>query len=148
MPEPQETGMTGAAAKSAQKFKGVSPSFLVDDVVKSAEYYRDVLGFSFDRYWGEPPCFVIVIRDHAEISLGNPGSAGLMRPNRKAHPDAAWDAYIWVEDAEALQRELSAKGAKIIRGPESTFYNTREIEVEDCNGYVICFGQDTSREPG
>jgi predicted enzyme related to lactoylglutathione lyase len=148
MPETQETGMPEPSDKSPQKFKGVSPSFLVDDVVKSAEFYRDVLGFSFDRYWGEPPCFVIVIRDYAEISLGNPGSPGLMRPNRKAHPDAAWDAYIWVEDVENLHRELNAKGAKIIRGPESTFYNTREIEVEDCNGYVICFGQDTSREPG
>jgi catechol 2,3-dioxygenase-like lactoylglutathione lyase family enzyme len=28
--------------------------FVVDDVVKSAEYYRDVLGFSFNRYWGHP----------------------------------------------------------------------------------------------
>lgn len=148
MPELQETGMTADSGKSEQKFKGISPSFLVDDVVKSAEFYRDVLGFTFNRYWGEPPCFVIVVRDCAEISLGNPGAAGLMRPNRKAHPEAAWDAYIWVADVEALHRELSAKGAKILRGPESTFYSTREIEVADCNGYVLCFGQDTSVESG
>ncbi len=139
--------MSGAPSKSPQKFAGISPSFLVDEVVKTTEYYRDVLGFSFDRYWGEPPCFVIVFRDSAYIFLSNPGATGLLRPNRKAHPDAAWDAYIWVQDIEALQREFTAKGAKIIRGPESTFYGTREIDVEDCNGYVICFEQDTSREP-
>ena len=90
---------------------------------------------------------MILVRDFAEISLGNPGAAGLMRPNRKAHPDAAWDAYIWMEDVEALHAELNGKGAKILRGPESTFYDTREVEIEDCNGYVICFGQDTSGEP-
>jgi hypothetical protein len=42
------------------KLLGISASFIVDDVVKMAEYFRDVLGFSFNRYWGEPPCFVIV----------------------------------------------------------------------------------------
>ena len=54
--------MTEPDAPSSAKFLGISPCFLVDDVVKSAEYYRDVLGFHFERYWGEPPCFVIVIR--------------------------------------------------------------------------------------
>jgi catechol 2,3-dioxygenase-like lactoylglutathione lyase family enzyme len=143
----QETRPAENAQKPQQKLKGISPSFLVDDVVKSAEFYRDILGFTFDRYWGDPPCFVILVRDFAEISLGNPGAPGLMRPNRKAHPEAAWDAYIWVEDVEALHREFIGK-VKIIRGPDSTFYNTREIEVEDCNGYVLCFGQDTSGESG
>jgi catechol 2,3-dioxygenase-like lactoylglutathione lyase family enzyme len=140
--------MPGTKESGAQKFKGISPSFLVDDVVKSAEFYRDVLGFSFDRFWGEPPCFVIVGRDHAEISLSNPGRTGLTHPNRKAHPEATWDAYIWVTDVEALHREFRAKGAKIIRGPVTTFYKMREIEVEDCNGYVICFGQETSEQSG
>jgi len=34
---------------------------------KSAEYYRDVLGFSFNRYWGEPPCFVMLERDGVQL---------------------------------------------------------------------------------
>ena len=28
--------------------------FLVASVENAAEFYRDILGFSFDRYWGEP----------------------------------------------------------------------------------------------
>jgi predicted enzyme related to lactoylglutathione lyase len=140
--------MTKTSGESPQKFMGISPSFLVDDVVKSAEFYRDILGFTFDRFWGEPPCFVIVMRDNAQISLGTPGTTGLMRPNRKAHAEATWDAYVWVTDVEALQREFVSKGAKIIRGPVSTFYNMREIEVEDCNGYVICFGQEIMDDQG
>ncbi len=140
MPEKNKAATQGALRK--QEFRGASPSFIVDDVVKSAEYYRDILGFRFERYWGEPPCFVILGRDRAEISLGSPGATGLMRPNRKAHSGAAWDVYVWVTDVDALHREYLAKGAKILRGPESTFYNMREIEVEDCNGYVLCFGQD------
>ena len=136
-----------SAARSV-KFHGISPSFLVDDVVQSAEFYRDVLGFHFNRYWGEPPCFVIVMRDSAQFSLGNPGATGLARPNRKAHTDAAWDAYIWVSNVDELLTEFQSKGAKILRGPENKFYNMREIEVEDCNGYVLCFGQDIPEQPG
>ncbi len=28
---------------------------LVKDIFESAEYYRDVLGFSFDQFFGDPP---------------------------------------------------------------------------------------------
>lgn len=128
-----------------QKLLGVSPSFIVDDVVKTAEYYRDVFGFSFDRYWDEPPCFIILGRDSVEIFLSSLGVQGLARPNRKAHPEVVWDAYIRVTDVEALRDELAGRGAKIIRGPESTFYRTREIAVEDCNGHVLCFSENVPR---
>jgi len=45
-------------------------------------------------------------------------------------------------DLFALHKEPQSKGVKVIRGPEETFYHTREIELEDCNGYVLCFGQN------
>ena len=51
--------MTESNAQLSAKFLGISACFLVDDVIKSADYYRDVMDFHFDRYWGEPPCFVI-----------------------------------------------------------------------------------------
>lgn len=88
------------------------PVFLVDDIVKSAEWYRDVLGFQFDRFWGEPPCFVMVGRDEAEIFLSGPETPGekIMRPNRKV--THAWDAYIRVRDVAALCAEFKAKGAR------------------------------------
>jgi uncharacterized glyoxalase superfamily protein PhnB len=125
-----------------QKLLGVSPSFMVDDVVKTAEYYRHVFGFSFDRYRDEPSCFVILGRDSVEIFLSSLGVQRLARPNRKAHPEVVWDAHLRVTDVEALRDELAGRGAKIIRGPESTFYRTREIEVEDCNGHVLCFSEN------
>lgn len=38
----------------------VAPYFLVDDVFATAEFYRDVLGFTFDGFFGDPPSFNIV----------------------------------------------------------------------------------------
>jgi uncharacterized glyoxalase superfamily protein PhnB len=132
-------------AAAATQMRTISPYFIVNDVVQSAEYYRDRLGFDFRRFWGDPPCFVMVHRDGVQIMLKQLERPGQSRPNRTVDADAPWDAYIYVRDVEALYQELKARGAKIIRLPERTFYEMTEIEVEECNGYVLCFGQDTSR---
>jgi len=126
--------MTDPASHSSEELRTTSLCSLVENVVKTAEYYRDVLGFKFDRYWGEPTCFVILRRDSIEISLSRPGPSCSPLPNRKSHPDAPWDAYVWVTDLGSLREELQSKGARMIRGPEDTFSHTREIEIEDCNG--------------
>ena len=38
----------------------VAPYLIVDDVVATANYYRDTLGFDYDRFWNEPPSFCMV----------------------------------------------------------------------------------------
>lgn len=40
---------------------------LVKDVVASANYYRDKVGFTYARFWGEPPCFCILWRDNFHL---------------------------------------------------------------------------------
>ena len=34
------------------KLNSIAPHFLVPDVIASAEFYRDKLGFDFNPYWG------------------------------------------------------------------------------------------------
>jgi catechol 2,3-dioxygenase-like lactoylglutathione lyase family enzyme len=122
----------------------ICPVFLVDNIVKTAEWYRDHLGFKFERYWGEPPCFTILHRDNVEIFLKSPECPGdkIMNPNRSR--TEAWDAYIRMRDVDALHAELKAKGVQIVRGPEDQEYLMREVEILDMNGYALCFGQDIS----
>ena len=50
-------------------------------------------------------------------------------PNRKKHCEAEWDAYVRVSGGAPLYEEFKARGAKIIRGPEVTFYEMREFEL-------------------
>jgi predicted enzyme related to lactoylglutathione lyase len=131
------------AANLHRQLLGVQPYFLAPDIVGTAEYYRDTLGFHFDGYWGEPPSFVMVERDGVAIMLRAGGERGRRLSNRATHSEA-WDVYVWVRDLESLHGELKAAGAKILAGPVERAYHCRELEVEDCNGYVICFGQDVS----
>lgn len=141
--------MAQSAPSKQIRLQASHPIFLVPDVVKAAEWYRDILGFRFDRFWGEPPCFCIVHRDHVEIFLKGPecpGETVTLRTNR-SHK-GAWDLYVNVNDADALCLELKARGVKIAREPEDTVYQMREFEVEDLNGYGLCFAHDISGGSG
>jgi PhnB protein len=59
--------MSSAGATAIIRFEGAVPQFTVPDVVRTAEYYRDVLGFQIAGYWGTPPVFAIVRRDEVEL---------------------------------------------------------------------------------
>ena len=121
----------------------IAPYFIVDDVVTSANYYRDKLGFGYERFWGEPPCFCMVQRNGIVIMLSQFEKKGVMRPNHAVDPErGAWDAYIWIDNADALHAEFKSKGVKIVRGICDQPYGCRDFEVDDCNGYRLCFGQN------
>jgi predicted enzyme related to lactoylglutathione lyase len=119
-----------------------APYFIVDDVVATANFYKDKLGFQSDRFWGEPPCFTMVYRSGITIMLGRLEKAGLMRPNSAVHPEGegVWDAYVWVDDADALYEEFKSKGVKIAREICDQEYGCRDFDIQDCNGYLLCFG--------
>ena len=134
--------MTSPITSTDQKLYGIAPYLIVDDIFQSAEFYRDKLGFNFNRIWGEPPQFVIVHRDGAFIMLKSIGTPGHVRPNHRVNSDACWDAYIWVKDADALYEELRSRGVKITREIENAPYGCRDFDVEDNSGYILCFGQD------
>jgi uncharacterized glyoxalase superfamily protein PhnB len=120
----------------------VAPYLVVDDVVATANFYRDRLGFEYDRFWNEPPSFCIIHRSGAAIMLAQFEVTGVMRPNRTVDPDGgAWDAYVWIDNANALYAEFKSRGVTIARDIGDRVYGCRDFDVEDCNGYRICFGQ-------
>jgi len=119
----------------------VAPYFIVDNVIATANFYRDKLGFRYERFWGEPPCFAMVHRSGVTIMLKQPEITGTMHPNRLIDPeDSSWDAYIWVEDADALCEEFERKGVTIARPICDQPYGCRDFDILDCNGYTLCFG--------
>ena len=120
----------------------VAPYLIVDDVVGTANYYRDQLGFTYERFWSDPPSFCMVTRNGVVIMLGQLEQTGVIRPNRTVDPEGgAWDAYIWIDDADALNTEFKEKGVKITRDVCDQPYGCRDFDIEDCNGYRLCFGQ-------
>ena len=133
--------MPETAAAHAGPRWNIAPYFIVDDVVATANYYRDKLGFRYERFWGEPSCFTIVQRCGVHIMLKQPENTGAMHPNRLVDPeDSSWDAYIWVDNADALYEEFQRNGVRIVRPICDQPYGCRDFDIQDCNGYTLCFG--------
>ena len=132
-----------SSAASDQQILSIAPYFLVRDVVKAAEYYRDALGFGYTQFWGEPACFCMPQRDGLIIMLSQAADPSIVRPNSKVRAET-WDAYIWVKDADALYAEVKARGAIIAYDPHLQDYGNREFGVLDLDGYVLAFGSDAS----
>ena len=69
-------------------FVAAVPQFTVPDLVRTAEYYRDVLGFQIAGYWDgarvslvadTSPVFAIVWRDQVQVFFSPPISAMFVR---------------------------------------------------------------------
>ncbi|MFN3524272.1 MAG: VOC family protein [Phenylobacterium sp.] len=119
-----------------------APVLLVSDVFATAEYYRDVLGFSFGEIHGDPPSFVVVRRDGAQLMFRQPSRGQPQPANGAVSPAFPIDVFLHVDDVDALAHELRARRADILDGPtHRAIWNGKELTVRDCDGRVLCFGQ-------
>jgi catechol 2,3-dioxygenase-like lactoylglutathione lyase family enzyme len=118
----------------------------VPDVVRAAEYYRDVLGFDVAGYWDgdeqhsdptRPALFGILGRGNARIHF-NRGAHDRL-PSRVA--DGAYDLYFHITNVDAFADDVRRRGADILDGPEDRVYGQRELVIRDCNGFILAFGE-------
>lgn len=129
--------------------KKLAPQWIVNDLKASIKFYTESLGFTVD-WQGDGPLFAILSRGGVTLMLRQLQKANLKRPNREPFVEAgwhtkaagAWDAYIWVEDVEALYQQCQKNQVAIIREIENTEYGNRDFEIEDINGYILCFGME------
>ena len=127
------------------RFQSIVPQFTVPDVVRTAEYYRDVWGFRIAGYWQDPPVFAIVERDGIELFLNQarPGTAP-----RTGRVEGGYDVYLHVQGLDVMARDLAKRGAEILEGPVRREYGQRELVVRDCNGLVLALGEEAASKVG
>ena len=123
------------------KFKRLAPQLVVPDVVSTAEYYRDELGFTILGYFADPPVFATVERDEVEIHFGKADEGSVMQMNDTVRRGLGTDIYIWVSDINAIFEELSAKNVQIVEGPTKRIYDCIEVVLKDCNGFQLVFAE-------
>lgn len=123
------------------KITGSAPILLVRDVEKSANYYRDKIGFTYERFWGDPPGFCILFRDGFNLMLSRVEDPVHIVPHYKVVRNM-WNVYFWVEDAKKMYDEMVGSGAKIDYHLEEKDYGCLEFGIQDADGYDIAFGQE------
>jgi uncharacterized glyoxalase superfamily protein PhnB len=129
---------------NAPRIRDATPVLLVRDVVKAAAYYTDKLGFTVERFWGDPPTFTIARRDGVSVMLNQVGAGDAFRAN--GDYDGRFSVYLDVSNADALHAEFQAKGADIVCPPEDQPYLMREFQVRDLDGHLLGCGHDISRK--
>ena len=103
-------------------------------------YYEQVLGFRCEYSAGTPLQFAICSRDGLAIMLRRVADPELIVPIEKQ--GGTWDAFLWVNDAEALLSEFKSKGADVVYGPLiQEAYRMNEFAIRDSDGHVLGFGQ-------
>ena len=115
----------------------IAPQFFTTDIPATLAYYKDKLGFECTSTWLNPPVYAIVARDQHTIHFrcGEPPTA-----NPDKYADELLDAYLSVEDADALYAEYADRGVEFTRGLADTPWNSREFVVKDCDGRLLAFG--------
>ena len=117
----------------------IVPVFFTADIPRTLAYYKDKLGFEVLGTWQDPPVYGIIARDRHAIHFrcAEPPTA-----NPEKYEEELLDAYLYVEDADALYAEYAAKGVEFTRGLGDMPWKCREFVVKDCDGRLLAFGAD------
>lgn len=104
------------------------PVLHVPDVVATASYFRDILGFQWE--FGDDS-YAVVWRDNSAVHLmkgdGEPTGVHL---------------FQWIRNVDAYHQEIAARGANITARPTDQPYAVRDFSVGGPDNLRIVFGQD------
>ena len=107
----------------------------VNDLERSVRFYVDRLGFTEDL---QVEGWAFLHRGACHLRLGHCPDAV---PMSKAQ-DHSWFAYLHVDDAQALYRELLQHGVEIWHPLGDKAWGMREFAIVTPDGHRIVFGED------
>ena len=115
----------------------IAPQFFTTDMTATLNYYKVKLGFECLGTWQDPPVYAIVARNENRIHfrLADPPT-----PNPDKYDDELLDAYLFIDNADALYVEYAARDVEFTRTLGDTPWHSREFVVKDCDGRLLAFG--------
>jgi len=122
----------------------LSPVLMVDDVKKSIEFYKNVLGFAVTMVFPDEsnPGFAGLANGQVEIMLQQRASLEEEYPifSGKAL-GGTFTLFIETASISSLYDACKSSNSKIVKDMHKTFYGTDEFAVADNDGYVVVFSQ-------
>ena len=123
---------------TAAALTGISPVVLVGDLARAVDYWTRCLGFTCAAH-GDPPDFATADRDGQTMLLAHADSPRIV-PHWQI-VERMWDAYVRVDDVDAIYAEVWQRGAAIDYELDDALHGFREFGVHDPDGHDIAFGQ-------
>jgi uncharacterized protein len=106
------------------------------DPEAAVAFYRDLFGWEFENVM--PPdapgrYYVARIRGEDVVAVGSPPPG--------APPIAAWNTYVWVDDADETVAKARAAGGSVLMEPEDVGDAGRMAVIADREGAALCLWQ-------
>jgi uncharacterized glyoxalase superfamily protein PhnB len=117
-------------------FTGSMYVLAVQNLGRSAVYYRDVLGFSIHEIGN--PGWRIFKNDEVRIMAGECPDA----IPAKDLGDHSYFAYIYVKNIDQYYAAVSANGAQLTKRLQDEPWGIREFGIRTIDGHRIMFGFD------
>jgi catechol 2,3-dioxygenase-like lactoylglutathione lyase family enzyme len=127
---------------------GIAPFFIVKNVPAAMKFYCDQLGFeiTFQGPGDDDIFFGIVERDAAMIIMKDVGVTPIPNCTRDIKQGIArWDAYLHVQDPDALAAEFASRGVNFFKNIMDDDDDLRGFEIEDADGYILFFGRPNKK---
>jgi uncharacterized glyoxalase superfamily protein PhnB len=116
------------------KIIGIAPQLVVNDVLATANYYCEILGFKLIGGIFDPPVYSMVERDGFQIHFGKADQDEFV--SNTNFRKIAVDFMLWVPEIDSFFQEVRTKNAEIIQEIKQKPYG-REFLIKDLNGYIV-----------
>ncbi len=116
------------------------PPMMVEDVKRTVDFYRLVLGFELVMAPEQDPLHWALIRHgEAEVMIQARSCLAEVIPSFLDQPlRAALTFYIGTENVALLYEQLR-QNVTVVRDMHTTCCGTREFSIQDCNGFILTF---------
>lgn len=117
---------------------GLSCIFPCDDMLKTAAYYKQKLGFRAVEFLDSTQPHICLYRGYTEIILTQIEGAKFV-PNHTLY-GYGYDAYFYTRAQRILQDEFMSNEVCIVKPLSVSDYKNNEFVIEDIDGRWIAFG--------
>lgn len=124
-------------------FKKLTPNLVVADVVRSVNFYRDVLGASMAMSVPDDPPYVFaaVQLGAVEVFFNDAAAAVEELPQFRNQPiGGTLTLYIEVSGLDELFERVKDR-APIVMPMKTQFYGMREFAIADPDGYILTLAE-------
>ena len=141
------------------------PNLMTENVVDTVRFYQTILGFKLvmavEPVKNAAPNFPTELTDDMHLEWANmvyEGAEFMFQEQSSLIAEvpvlkdvaigASQTLYIRLDqDVDAHYEGLKDKVSVVVK-PTTKFYGMREWYMQDCNGYVLCFGQTVGEREG
>jgi hypothetical protein len=99
-------------AEAQPTMVGAATVFIVSDIAKSIEHYRDALGFTVTFQFGTPISYACLCRDEVPLHL--------LAAHRTNRLPGNGGICVFVKNVDGVYAELAARGAKVVSHRRTT----------------------------